>query len=187
LRKCPESGKRVRRQRDDLVVDQLIAALIGVVVGAFGSHLLTQQRERGAEQRRARNICRILHRDLFQVYLAVQGAMFGNVGNKIRDPWPPASADPIPIRLDNWNRLGADFTMVCRDEALWEAVCIGFEEAEVLASGQKLNSYRLDKAKDRIMEAVERTGDVNRAWSAKMKRRWKARRAGSDPGDADDD
>lgn len=165
---------------------EILIAMGGILVGAAGGHLLTQQRERNAEEQRARNICRILYRDLFLVSLAIQNARFKNLGRADEDPWPPNEVKPaIQIKLSNWERLGPDFTMVCRDEELWEAVCIAFEEAEALATNRSINDTRLGKAEARIFDALERTADVNRSWSKKVKKRWKFRRPTDEPNPPD--
>jgi hypothetical protein len=153
-------------------VDPLVAALIGVVVGALGSHLLTQQRERAGEERRARNICRLLFRDLMQIYFKVQSVVHGKPDQK----WPPVDGIPFEIRVENRRTLGPDFTMVCRDADLWESVCIAFEEAEYLDTDAEIDRHRLEKALSRIEDAVERTASVNRSWSNKIRNRWYARR-----------
>jgi hypothetical protein len=151
-------------------VDQLYAALIGVAAGALGSHLLTQQRERSTERRRARYICRLLFRDLFQIYLTVYAATYKG------GSWPPADGEPLKLQVDNWRRLGPDFTMVCRDEDLWESVALAFEEAEYLDEQNELERHRLKKALDRIEDAVEQTASVNRSWSNKVRNRFYARK-----------
>lgn len=151
-------------------MDQLYAALTGVAAGALGAHLLTQQRERAAERRRVRNICRLLFRDLFQIYLTVYGATHQD------GDWPPAEGEPLKLRVENWRRLGPDFTMVCRDEELWESIALAFEEAEYLDEQNELDRQRLKKALDRIEDAVEQTASVNRSWSNKIRNRIYARR-----------
>jgi hypothetical protein len=159
-------------------VNALFAALIGVAVGALGSHLLTQRRERAAEERRARNICRLLFRDLMMIYFRVQSVVYGKPEAK----WPPADGIPFEIRIDNWRTLGPDFTMVCRDAKLWESVCIAFEEAEYLDTDTEVDRHRLQRALGHIEEAMELTAAVNRSWSNKIRNRWYARKREQDDG-----
>lgn len=167
----PGSGRRVRKRGNDLHVDQLYAALIGVAAGALGSHLLTRQRERAAERRRASNICRLLFRDLFPIYIDAM-AVTGNNGG-----WPPENGNhTIRLRLENWRRLSPDFTMACRDDELWESVALAFEEAEYLAEEPQLSHTRLEKAVARIADGMERTGNVNRSWSTQLRSRFNARK-----------
>jgi hypothetical protein len=169
--------QRVRKRSDDLGVDQLYAALIGVAVGALGSHLLTQQRERAAERRRARNICRLLFRDLFQIHLTIYSATYK--GGK----WPPHEDEPIKLRIENWRRLGPDFTMVCRDEELWESVALAFEEAEYIDEQDEVERHRVKLALNRIEDAVEQTAKVNRSWSNKVRNRIQSKRRAQDDED----
>lgn len=171
----PASASHVRSPSDDGRVDQLYAALIGIAAGALGSHLLTQQRERAGERRRARNICRLLFRDLFPIYIESMAATANEGG------WPSEGrVSPIKTRLDHWRRLGPDFTMVCRDDELWESLALAFEEAEYLAEGHELSHHRLEKAVARIADGMERTGNVNKPWSAKLKARFNARKQDDD-------
>jgi hypothetical protein len=93
--------------------------------------------------------------------------------------WPPSSGGPFRFRIENWLKLGPDFTMVCRNEDLWEAVCMAFEEAEFLETEEKIDRHRLKKCMDRIEDAVSQTAAVNRSWSNKIRNRWHARRAAS--------
>jgi len=171
----------VRASFNTLVMNEILIALGGILVGAVGSHLLSQQRERAAEKRRASYICRLLFRDLFHTYLTIHQATYKNQD----EGWPPSEGGPFRFRVENWQKLGPDFTMVCRDEDLWEAVCMAYEEAEFLETEEEIDRHRLKRCMDRIEDAVSQTAAVNRSWSSKIRNRWYARRAASGEDEAD--
>jgi hypothetical protein len=167
-------------------VREVAIALVGVAVGALLNYFLGWHADRRRSEQRARGIARLLYRDVFDALMKVRVGL-------TQKKWPieddggtglPVSAGPA-LPIENWNRLGAEFTASVADEDDWESVCLAFESIEnenhLMAQGDAFDEMRLRRVQDRdFTEALDVLGKMRGSLSERLLRQSKIRLRGSE-------